>query len=239
MNTSQAIEFINKHRALLVFPIDNKKEPLSLWSCFYPRTQMRWDWDETGDDRVVKMWHLKTELSTTRKVVYSKWYKGRATYFSRSLFAALLSSLGTPDQEKKSLNIYEKKLLRILEENSPLSTKILKKESGLRGKDQESLYHRSLKTLWEKCLIVGFGEVDDGAFPSLAIGATQLLYDDLWEEARKMGEQDSLSELGSLFESQPLYKKEWDRIKKSENLAGIKKKKGTVYGKDLILFSRT
>lgn len=239
MNTSRAIEFINKHRALLVFPINNKKEPLSLWSFFFPRTQMLWDWDETGDDRVVKMWHLKTELSTTRKVVYSKWYKGRATYFSRSLFAALLASLGMPDQGKKTLNIYEKKLLRILEENSPLSTKVLKKESGLRGKDQESLYQRSLKTLWEKCLIVGFGEVEDGAFPSLAIGATQLLYDDLWEEARKMEGQNSLSELGALFESQPLYKKEWDRIKNTENVAGIKKKKGTVYGKDLIFSSRS
>jgi hypothetical protein len=35
-------------------------------------------------------------------------------------------------------------------------------------------------------LIVGFGEVDDGAFPSLAVGATELLYDDLWRQAEDM-----------------------------------------------------
>lgn len=33
-------------------------------------------------------------------------------------------------------------------------------------------------------MIVGFGEVDEGAFPSLAIGATKLLFEDLYEEAK-------------------------------------------------------
>jgi len=35
------------------FPLNNRKEPLSLWSAFYPRTPMRWEWMTTGDDRVI------------------------------------------------------------------------------------------------------------------------------------------------------------------------------------------
>jgi hypothetical protein len=30
---------------------------------------------------------------------------------------------------------------------------------------------------------VGTGEVDDGAFPSLAIGATRWIFEDLWEQS--------------------------------------------------------
>lgn len=238
MSLSSAIKFINQQKALLVFPVDNKSEPRSLWSCFYPRSLMRWDWDESGDGRVVKMWHLRTELSTSKKVVYSKWYKGRATFFSRSLFVALLGSLGGLSENKNQLNRWETKMLRILEENSPLSTKVLKKEAGLRGKDQESLYQRSLKTLWERCLIVGFGEVDDGAFPSLALGATQLLYDDLWEEAKGMSAEIVSSELETLFREQPLYQKEWNRIRKLASSSEPTKKNGTIYGKDLLLSPR-
>jgi hypothetical protein len=43
-----------------------------------------------------------------------------------------------------------------------------------------------MKDLFSRLLIVGFGEVDDGAFPSLAVGATELLYDDLWRQAESM-----------------------------------------------------
>lgn len=239
MSIPPAVKFINQKGALLVFPIDNRPEPSSLWSCFYPRSPMRWDWDESGDGRVVKMWHLRTQLSTSKKVVYSKWYKGRATFFSRSVFTAILASLGmSKSNQSPSLSPPEKKILRILEENSPLSTKVLKKESGLKGKDQESLYQRSLKTLWERALIVGFGEVDDGAFPSLALGATQLLYDDLWEEARSTSMDAALSTLETVFQSQPLYQKEWNRIKNSVGSSERSKKKGIIYGKDLLASPR-
>ncbi len=37
------------------------------------------------------------------------------------------------------------------------------------------VFEKSMRTLWPRLLIVGFGEVEDGAFPSLAIGATQTL----------------------------------------------------------------
>ena len=38
-----------------------------------------------------------------------------------------------------------------------------------------------MKKLFENGLIVGFGEVDDGAFPSLACGTTSLIFEELWE----------------------------------------------------------
>jgi hypothetical protein len=40
--------------------------------------------------------------------------------------------------------------------------------------------------LFSRFLIVGFGEVEDGAFPSAAVGATELLFSDLWSQAEEM-----------------------------------------------------
>ena len=41
---------------------------------------------------------------------------------------------------------------------------------------------------FQKYLMVGYGEVDDGAFTSLAVGATKNLYEDLWNSAEKLNE---------------------------------------------------
>lgn len=54
---------------------------------------MRWEWDESGSQAVSDLWHLREKLSTSGQVVYSKWFRGRATLISRSLFPALLRSL--------------------------------------------------------------------------------------------------------------------------------------------------
>ncbi len=182
MKLSKAIEAINQHGALLVFPIQNQKEPLSLWGELFPKSQMRWEWDDSGDSRVANLWHLREELSRSRKVVYSKWYRGRATFFSRELFVPLLTLLakiqGLP---KESLFI-----LQTLEEESPVSTKVLKRKAKLQGQALEGTYHRALKPLWIRGLIVGYGEVDEGAFPSLAVGSTQLLFEDLWVESQSL-----------------------------------------------------
>jgi hypothetical protein len=43
-----------------------------------------------------------------------------------------------------------------------------------------------MKELFTRLLIVGFGEVDDGAFPSARVGATELLFSDLWIDAGEM-----------------------------------------------------
>ena len=88
---SKAVDRIRERGVLLVFPINNREEPRSLWSEFFPGTRMVWDWNEDGDMRVAEMWQLMKLLSDSSEVVYSKWYQGRATFFSRELFAAMLA----------------------------------------------------------------------------------------------------------------------------------------------------
>ena len=126
MNQKSAVKKINDCGALLVFPINNNKVPASLWSEFYPRTKMRWEWDDGGDNKVGDLWFLMKKLSDSRLVVYSKWYQGRATFFSRELFTALLKNT-KPDYTGMTLSPVAKQLYECLEEDSPLSTARLTK----------------------------------------------------------------------------------------------------------------
>jgi hypothetical protein len=200
MNLRSAVKHVNNNHALLIFPINNKKEPRSLWSEFFPRTKMRWEWDESGSEKVSGLWHLREELSRSGQVVYTKWYRSRATALSRKLFPALLKSLNTGLPEVSGLSFTAREILDILEEDSPVSTKRLKALSGLQGRENESRYNRALKELWSRCLIVGFGEIDEGAFPSLAIGATRLIFEDLWQEAVSLDLDEALVRVKTLLE---------------------------------------
>lgn len=173
---------VEKKQALLVYPLENRKVPPSLWGELHPRTEMRWEWDDDGDAKVSDLWRKREELSRSGKVVYSKWYRGRATFFSRECFVDLLvaseATLRESQLTGEAGNIYD-----VLCESSPLSTKDIKRATELVGKSFETLYAKSMKKLFESGLIVGWGEVDDGAFPSLATGATKLMFEDLWSEA--------------------------------------------------------
>ncbi len=208
MNLSKACEAIDKNGMLLVFPINNQKEPKALWHEFYPRSEMRWQWDEGGDDRVMKMWYGMKKLSKDKRVVYSKWYQGRATFFSREVFSALRSYLA-PQRQRLSRQAQE--MLEFLESDSPLSTKQLKKMTDLQGKDNERIYQKALKSLFQQLWIVGFGEVDDGAFPSLAVGAATLLYEDLCLD--KMKKNKAFGILNKTFSQHPKILKKIEQIK--------------------------
>ncbi|MGE3262972.1 MAG: hypothetical protein AB7K68_14420 [Bacteriovoracia bacterium] len=183
LTKATAIQAIRDHGILLVYPIAGKEDPLSLWSVAYPKSKMRWEWDEDGDDRVATLWHLREELSRSRKVVYAKWFQGRATFFSLEVFQALLALQLREKNFREKLSRDAKELLAILEEESTQSTKQLKRASGLVGRNLESVYNRAMKELWSRNLIVAYGEVDEGAFPSLAVGATKLIFEDLYLEA--------------------------------------------------------
>ena len=193
MSRRKTINAIENHGILLVYPIDNSEEPKSIWSVLYPGEKMRWEWDDEGDDRVANLWHLKTELASSREVVYAKWFRGRATFFSRKIFAAILSAVQISAGGRNLVQNREaKQILEVLEMESPQSTKAIKLATELRGKFFESTYEKAMKELWAKFLIVGFGEVEDGAFPSLAVGATQTLFEDLWEESLGLNPKISL-----------------------------------------------
>lgn len=209
MSVKKAVEHVQKRGVLLVFPVNNRKEPDSLWSRFYPRSEMRWEWDSGGDDRVGKLWMLMKELSTDTRVVYSKWYQGRATFLSREIFPAVVRVFLDADLPPLSGTAGE--ILEVLEMDSPLSTKQLKKAVDLQGKFNEPTYSKAMKELFTRGLVVGFGEVDDGAFPSLAVGATKTLYEELWAEAEDMSMKEAWARLDRVMPKGSVLRRFLDR----------------------------
>ncbi|MFN9069187.1 MAG: hypothetical protein ACK5V3_18330 [Bdellovibrionales bacterium] len=208
----KAIEAINRDGVILVFPINNKPEPHSLWSELHPNKEMRWDWDVTGDNKVVDLWHLKTELSKTRKVVYSKWFRGRATYFSRDLFAACLRF---EREYPHRLSRDSENLLSTLVSDSPLSTKQLKALTELQGKMFEAQFNRSMKPLWERFKIVAYGEFEDSSFPSLGLAATQTLFEDLLEESDSLTLNEAQFKIKKAMPEGSPFFKFWNQIFKN------------------------
>jgi hypothetical protein len=168
---------------------------------------------------------LKTELSTTGKVVYSKWYRGRATYFSKPLFVAILRALNPhlddSFRNQATLSVPARKILEVLQAESPLSTKELKRLSDMKGRERERMYEKALKELWSRCLIVAYGEVDDGAFPSLAVGSTEALFEELWSEALALDPAEAENRiqktLNSDNETENLFFKFFRQLKKSKH----------------------
>lgn len=230
----KAIQFIEKAGVLLVFPLQNKAEPASLWKLFFPKEEMRWEWDEDGDNRVADLWHLRTELSESKKVVYAKWWRGRATLFSRKVFPAFLNRL-----RDAKLSHGSQAVMDLLLEESPLSTKALKKRAKLQGQWNERNYNKVLKELWTRLLIVGFGEVDDGAFPSLNIGATQLMFEDLYLESHKLSKMDVLARLALVGEKSLFIKElhKYEKLLQSTPPTQPSSKK-IIRGSDLSLFTK-
>ncbi|MES2769805.1 MAG: hypothetical protein V4596_11730 [Bdellovibrionota bacterium] len=191
----QALNAINKNGILLVFPIKNKNEYNSIWKELYPRSKMKWEWDENGDNRVAKLWHLREELSSSREVIYSKWLSGRATFFSKPLFKSLYRLSREWNSNQKTRESMQ--ILDCLKMDSPLSTKQLKEATHLQGKYFERTYEKAMKPLWQHFDIVAVGEIQDSSFPSLAIASTESFFEDLVLEAK----EKSLSEAQEIFKT--------------------------------------
>jgi hypothetical protein len=177
----KAIEAIERHGILLVYPIKHRREPLSLWSVLHPKAKMDWAWDSDADPKIAQMWQLREALARTTDVVYAKWFRRRATFFSRGVYGAMLAEVRKQHPERK-LSPAARTLLEILEDDSPQSTKVLKANADMQGRANETMYQKALDELFTFMLAVGAGEEQDGAFPSLRVGATRLLFEDLWEE---------------------------------------------------------
>ena len=177
---TRATSIVDRLGACLVYPIDNAREPPSLWSELYPRSKMEWSWDADADPRVAEVWHLREQLARSSNVAYAKWFRGRATFFSLPVFHALLGRFAGAGDVLAGLPHESVELLDRLRELSPRSTKELRAEVGLRGKPFESLFTHAMKALWTRLLIVGTGEVPDGAFPSRAVAATEMMFEDAW-----------------------------------------------------------
>lgn len=218
----KAIRAVERKGVLLVYPLENRKAPPSLWFELHPRSVMRWEWDQDGDAKVSDLWRLREEMSRSGRVVYSKWYRGRATFFSREVFVEFLIAAGAASREGE-LTGEARELYDVLCESSPLSTKELKRAAGLTGKPFESLYQRSMKSLFEAGLIVGWGEVDDGAFPSLACGATKLIFEDLWEEAASRRDEKEAARERLASSWAPEFGKFFERSQSRSNSRGSRR----------------
>ena len=196
---ARATRAIDKRGALLVYPIKNRSEPLSIWSELYPKSKMVWEWDAGADDRVAMIWSLREELSRSHQVVYVKWFQGRATFFSKARFVDMLSYLRAGEVSQR-LTLKSAEALEILQADSPLSTKQLKAALGSEGRVFEAEYNRLMKPLWRHLLAVGFGEFDDSSFPSLGIGATSTLFEEEWAKSQTLSvaeaEHNLLEHLG-------------------------------------------
>lgn len=170
---------------LFVYPNKEKRVAVpSIWDVLYPNLEMVWDWSDEAHSAVATVWRFREALSRSGDAVYTKWYKGRALFFSKQAFVALAQFLNSP-RLIESLPREAAEIWELLNESSPQSSKELRENAGFRGKPFESLYQKSLKTLFERLLIVGYGEVDDGAFPSLSLGATPLMFEELWKDIQK------------------------------------------------------
>lgn len=206
----KALQAINRKGLLLVYPIHNRPLPESLWSELHPRSEMRWEWDNSGDSRVADLWHLREELSRSREVVYSKWYQNRATFFSREAFMSLYRL--SRDWQPSKWSQESTEILETLQMDSPLSTVQIKEAVGLRGKSFESVYEKAMRPLWQHLDIVGFGEVQDSSFPSLAVGATQTLFEDLVEESNSLTKKQVRAAFEKYVPVDSLWFKFWNRI---------------------------
>lgn len=208
------VEAINKRGCLLVYPLENRKEPASLWSELYPRTKMRWEWDQEGDNRVAELWISREELSRSGEVVYAKWFRNRATFFSKEVFVNLLAYFGT-SQGRVVLPRSSQEALDSFLLDSPQSTKIIKENLGWQGKMMESHYNRAMKPLWNYLFIVGYGEVDDSSFPSLNMAATQTLFEDLWLKSQEIDSAAAEKTLLKILGADSLFMKYAKRVRDS------------------------
>ena len=210
MKLAKAVSIIDRMGIVLVYPIDNKPEPPSLWSEIHPDRAMKWTWDEHADPRVAELWHLRERLAHSSDVAYAKWFRGRATFFSLPVFQALLGRLAAEGNPFAGLPHEASEILERLREVSPRSTKEIRAEAGLQGKPFESLFTHAMKALWTRLLIVGTGEVPDGAFPSLAVAATEMMFEDLWN-ARTVVTRDAKEKLDQVLARSPAFAKELGR----------------------------
>jgi hypothetical protein len=229
-----AVQAINNQGALLVYPIDNHQQPRALWHEFHPRTKMKWEWNDKGDDRVADLWILREQLSRSGQVIYSKWYKNRATFFSKDVFAALLRLMQIEPTINEHLQAQAVRdgfairsaaatMLEALEMDSPLSTKQLKVVADLKGKANERIFTRATQDLWLQFLIVGYGEIADGAFPSLAVGATQNLFEQVFKGAMELSKEEAVKVLDAKLPRGNLMREYFEKVRIREFLFHQKK----------------
>jgi len=134
-------------------------------------------------------------------VIYAKWFQGRATFFSEEVFTTLLALFNSSAVAEHGLSRDTRNILDFLVSDSPMFTKQIKAAADMEGRLMEPTYNRAMKPLCNYLLAVGFGEFDDSSFPSLGVGATQTLFEDLWNEAQTITQDEAHAALEKRWSS--------------------------------------
>lgn len=89
--------------------------------------------------------------------------------------------------------------------------------TGLKGKLLEAAYNKAMKELFEKFQIIAYGEVDDGAFPSLAVGATESIYEDLYLESKSLSSTQAQLVIDNYIDKDTLFLKFLNKVLKAQS----------------------
>jgi hypothetical protein len=68
-----------------------------------------------------------------------------------------------------------------------------------------------MRPLWERMLVVGAGEAEEGGFPSLTVGATELLFEPLWT-ASDFRTEDDIAVLDAALARAPSFARAYRRV---------------------------
>jgi hypothetical protein len=99
-----------------------------------------------------------------------------------------------------------------LEDDSPLPTKRLREYAELSGRENERGFTRGMRELSSKLFVVGFGEVEEGGFPSLAAGASRLLFEDAWDRSRELDDDERSRIIERAFPPKSAFRHYYDRL---------------------------
>lgn len=169
------IKFINQVGAVSVFPAKASTALPSLWKFLHPRSKFSWQWDEAGDDKVVKLWWLKNEIAASKKVYYGRFFSNQPVFIAHALAKKLQAKVSP-----RRPSALEKYILENLELNSPQTLRMLKKQARHDGVDfLRNEWQRALVALQKQFLISSLGDStrENGPMPSTEYVSMQHFFD--------------------------------------------------------------
>ncbi len=177
---ASAVALIEERGCVAVFPDTARKSSpwVSLWELYYPRSPFRWNWEEGADPRVVRLWWLKDELARSKRVVYGRFFGNRPVFLSLGEAAKIVKNHPQP----QSLSALARECLSQLEDNSPLTKRMISRELRKSGYEfSRSEIDRALLDLQKSFRIVSLGdsEREAGPMPSSEYAATALVFPQL------------------------------------------------------------
>lgn len=175
----KVLSLINEHQIVYVYPHKSKEE-VSIFRLLYPKKEFRWDWSEAADPKLVELWWLKDDLARSKKVVYGRFFKAKPCFVSIKKFQLLLkNTLVNIDQ----LNALETFIYELLLENSPQSTRMIKKVYRKLGVEvyTRTEWNKAFLGLQKKLLICNLGdsEREHSPMPSTEYAAVEHVFENL------------------------------------------------------------